>query len=670
MRIILSILLLLLLAIPQGYPSSGGDKILSPKKLERIKQEQDNKTLAQLQTIETTIESNPEDAIRSISEIIAYAIDKDLKNSIAYSYMLMGRCYKVLQEPNLALHFMELANKQYSRYLPKESKSSFSKNAVKEGIKREPLTTNPNAYYNDLGEIYSQLGDYDNSNINYFNFKEGNSDLAADRVADYAIAENYYAAEKYQEAISKYSKLLEIEKTAHNDLKIRECYSRLAACYISTGKTDKGLEYYNLSLRGIEQNASQGSYQSLTKGTELVTKALKSQNRVQDEIAVRNQSLNTLGTDGIEHLRLAQTYYEANDLVQAENSLDNYLSNVSYNLIDSKEIEIIKDMAKNLRDNNNPEKALAYVFTYEQLQDTIKNRLAYLEEKSKKLGAAGYQNMLQLEVLKKDKEMSKNMISHLMRESELLEESMSSQRYLIYVLGVALFLGLLTLVYIMRVSKQRRIANQQLALRSLRAQMNPHFIFNALNSVNSFISVSDERSANRFLSEFSTLMRTVMENSEHNFITLTKELEIIKIYMELEHFRFKDKFTYSMNVDSNLDEDSYNLPPMLIQPYIENAIWHGLRYKEKKGTLSVSITDEQGNLKVVIIDDGIGREKSKEVKTKNQRKTKSTALKNINERIKIFEDLHGIKVSVQLTDLNADGTGTKVTLLIPQQAHD
>ncbi len=181
--------------------------------------------------------------------------------------------------------------------------------------------------------------------------------------------------------------------------------------------------------------------------------------------------------------------------------------------------------------------------------------------------------------------------------------------------------------------------------------------------------MSDERSANRFLTEFSTLMRTVMENSEYDFISLTKELEIIKIYAELEHFRFKDKFSYQLNIDDGLDSEEYMLPPMLIQPYIENAIWHGLRYKETKGELIISFTKERDNLKITIQDDGIGRQKSKEIKTKNQKKNKSTALKNINERVQLFADLHKIKVEVSINDLYQDGSGTVVTLLIPQVNH-
>jgi hypothetical protein len=361
---------------------------------------------------------------------------------------------------------------------------------------------------------------------------------------------------------------------------------------------------------------------------------------------------------------LAQSYYKTRQFDKAENSIDKYISDPSFNIIDRREVSVLKDISKFINKKGDTEKAYRYLSLYTSLQDTIKNRIANLDLNNNDV--EGFQSILQLEVLRKDKEISMNAINHLMEEDKLKEDALSNHRITIGLLLFLLVIGTIGGIYILRVSKQRRIANQQLALRSLRSQMNPHFIFNALNSVNSFISENDERSANKFLSEFSRLMRSVMENSEHDFISLTKELEIVRIYMQLEHFRFKDKFNYTIEVDSNIDEDAFQLPPMLIQPYIENAIWHGLRYKEEIGNLSLSFKLNADKLIITLIDDGIGRTKSAEIKTSNQLKNKSTALKNINERITIFNELHHIKIEVSITDVEIDGSGTRVELSIPQ----
>ena len=151
--------------------------------------------------------------------------------------------------------------------------------------------------------------------------------------------------------------------------------------------------------------------------------------------------------------------------------------------------------------------------------------------------------------------------------------------------------------------------------------MNPHFIFNALNSVNSFIATNDERTANKYLSDFSQLMRSVLENSEQDFIPLEKEIDLLELYTKLEHFRFKDKFDYSITVDENVKVNEFQIPPMLLQPYIENAVWHGLRYKQEKGKLEINIAQKtKDEITITIIDDGVGREKSKALKTENQQK--------------------------------------------------
>jgi LytS/YehU family sensor histidine kinase len=222
------------------------------------------------------------------------------------------------------------------------------------------------------------------------------------------------------------------------------------------------------------------------------------------------------------------------------------------------------------------------------------------------------------------------------------------------------------MLIIYRNSKEKRRANELLALKSLRSQMNPHFIFNALNSVNSFISKNDERSANKFLSEFSKLMRMVLENSHEDFVSLTQELAVIQLYVKLEHYRFRDKFDYTYNLDDTIDAEHYDIPPMLIQPFIENAVWHGLRYKEEFGKMSVDIYEENRCIIVEIKDDGIGRAKSKNLKTKNQNQ-QSKGLKNTEERLKLINKLYKKNYHLSISDLDTGppDPGTHVKLLLP-----
>jgi LytS/YehU family sensor histidine kinase len=197
--------------------------------------------------------------------------------------------------------------------------------------------------------------------------------------------------------------------------------------------------------------------------------------------------------------------------------------------------------------------------------------------------------------------------------------------------------------------------------------MNPHFIFNALNSVNNFIAKNDEKAANKYLSEFSHLMRMVLDYSKQDFITLREEIELNKLYLKLEHFRFRDKFDYTFESDIDGQELEVEVPPMLIQPFIENAVWHGLRYKTETGKLSVSITKEKNDIIVTITDDGIGRKKSKALKTANQKNHKSTGLNNVSNRLAVLNSTYNKNFSIYISDLDdsKENIGTVAKIILP-----
>ena len=294
-----------------------------------------------------------------------------------------------------------------------------------------------------------------------------------------------------------------------------------------------------------------------------------------------------------------------------------------------------------------------------QREEKILENLELMQSLSKRLQ--------RIDMLENQKALNDKTILLLEKEQRIASRSLKQLRIIIGSLLVGIFLLSIGLYLFYKSSKQKRVANQLLALRSLRSQMNPHFIFNALNSVNSYISKSDERSANKYLSDFSKLMRAVLENSKHDFVNLASEIEIIELYIKLEHHRFKEKFDYTFTIDEDIDRENIKIPPMLIQPYIENAVWHGLRYKEEKGYLNVRISNGKV-LTAVVEDNGIGRRKSLEMKTKNQREVKSTGLKNINNRLKIINEVHKTNLQVNVADLNKETqSGTKVTIQILQK---
>jgi sensor histidine kinase YesM len=208
----------------------------------------------------------------------------------------------------------------------------------------------------------------------------------------------------------------------------------------------------------------------------------------------------------------------------------------------------------------------------------------------------------------------------------------------------------------------------ELEMQALRAQMNPHFIFNSLNSINRFILQNNKAQASEYLTKFSKLVRMILQNSQASLISLESELEALKLYLDLEALRFEYHFTYNISVPKDLDIEILKVPPLITQPYAENAIWHGLMHKEEKGHLDIEVVPEKDNLLVKITDDGIGRKHASELASKSATRHKSMGLKITADRIAMLQRMNGNESLLTINDLaNADGSaaGTEVIIKIP-----
>jgi hypothetical protein len=214
---------------------------------------------------------------------------------------------------------------------------------------------------------------------------------------------------------------------------------------------------------------------------------------------------------------------------------------------------------------------------------------------------------------------------------------------------------------------EHRIAETEMT--ALRAQMNPHFIFNCLNSIKLYTLENDSQTASGYLTKFSQLIRLVLENSRSKKVTLQKELEALKLYIELEAMRFKNKVQYQINIPATIDQQYIEIPPLLLQPYVENAIWHGLMHKMEGGNIIIDISQlSEHLLHIEITDDGVGREQAATYKSKSATQQKSFGLKMTSERISIINQLYHINAEVIIKDLKDsmnNSTGTKVIIQIP-----
>lgn len=262
-------------------------------------------------------------------------------------------------------------------------------------------------------------------------------------------------------------------------------------------------------------------------------------------------------------------------------------------------------------------------------------------------------------------QITEDKIQQLEKEKGLKDELISRKNTFNYFLIGAVLLLLIFFGLIAKALYSIKRKNKEIALQSLRREMNPHFIFNSLNSVNQFISQNKELEANKYLSSYSNLMRNMMENSNKDFVTISNEINQLKKYLDLEHLRFQDKFDYEITVDDTIDTEVTFIPNMIIQPHLENAIWHGLRYLENKGLLQLKIQLKEGKIHVYIDDNGIGLTKSRELKTANQKVHESRGVTNTIERIALLNELYKHSISFKIEEKLAPESGTLITIDFP-----
>lgn len=483
------------------------------------------------------------------------------------------------------------------------------------------------------------------------------------------IGDVHQNTKTFNAAIDAYTKGLKVAQQHLITPKATDLNSKIAAVYVAKGEAEKAKGYFNESLKLAKT-------QNKKRGVEEKVKVADFQNNLSDyssEIALRKQALediNELESDSVlgnespltpqkQNYKIGNAYALQKDFEKAIPYLEKSIEEAD----DKEDLIVQKDATRKLsevyRDAGEFDKALVAYQQYVDLVDKVYSKKEQEISQAARFSKDIVNKQNRILSLESDRALSES-------KYQLNIQQARTQKLIIYSLIGGVILLLVTAFLMFNYIKQQRLANNLLALKTLRSQMNPHFIFNALNSVNSFIASNDERTANKYLTDFSLLMRAVLENSEEDFIPLEKEIELLELYTKLEHFRFKDKFDYSITVDENINISDFVIPPMLLQPYIENAVWHGLRYKKTKGHLNISIAQTKPDeIKITITDDGIGRQKSKALKTKNQQKQNSKGMGNIKKRVSILNAMYKDKVDVSVTDFqDKDDTGTKVIVTL------
>jgi tetratricopeptide (TPR) repeat protein len=303
-----------------------------------------------------------------------------------------------------------------------------------------------------------------------------------------------------------------------------------------------------------------------------------------------------------------------------------------------------------------------------RFEDAVKFQQLYFES-GDTLRAVQQGRQLELIMAEADAEKTDQKIRSLAQANELNQMKLSRSRFIFAGIGAGVvIISLFLLLFFQRKrlkAEQKSISMEQ---RLLRAQMNPHFLFNSLASIQNYIINENTDQASIYLSRFSQLVRNILDNSVEEFVPLEKEIETIENYLELQKVRYAGKFEYSIEIDIAIDTEIVQIPPMLAQPFIENSIEHGIKYKEMIGHIDVRFLLEDSLIRFEVEDDGVGREKAHEIEVKQKTKHRSMATSITYDRLLSINKKQKRKIKMEITDLkdaSGKGCGTKVEFGIP-----
>ncbi len=584
--------------------------------------------------------SKPETAIKLLEEVIRGSRKAGDKSAEAESYYLLGAIYEGIRQPELALKRYQQAN-----YLL-------------EAGGQAPLRARNNYR---MGLLQLKMDQFGASEQSFNRCLAESKDPELSGLCREGLARLAVAAGQPEQGLLLYDSLENFYAKTNDSLSLARIEAQRSKAYLSQKDREQARQAYDKSLNTIPSgNTDPRDYQAIQEAKQ----ALEAENIPESEAL--ELSLNTIQSQQARQapaevlvegqMQLAALFLEKGELAEAEKYVEASKALLGEAVSPAKRAAVYKTASELSL------KRGAYAQASREYQQYIAENERVFQEKQEELEqqAAILKSQSDIDLLIKDFALEET-------EKALLRNRIRGQQITIGLLGLLLLASGLSIYFIMKNVRARRRANQLLLIKSLRTQMNPHFLFNALNSVNHFISQNDERAANKFLADFARLMRLVLDHSQKDFISLEEELEVLELYLKLEHQRFQDKFDYAIEKGPGIMYGSIDIPPMLLQPFVENAIWHGLRYKTQKGHLSVALSLEGKELAVRITDDGIGRARSLALKTKHQSRYQSTGLQNVHQRIAALNQAYGKSYRLDISDARPgeEDCGTLAAIHIP-----
>jgi tetratricopeptide (TPR) repeat protein len=473
------------------------------------------------------------------------------------------------------------------------------------------------------------------------------------------IGNIYLTLGQYDLAIEQFKESMKLEEALGNKLGLAINNQNIGECYEKLGKLDDALNSFKTSLAYNEEiNSDKGRVICKNSIAQVYIKKGDSKKAVEilEPILVQAEALSDKDIISLIHINLGWSLMNLKRYAEAENHLNKGLEMAKkYNIPSN--ISAGNDFLSELYSlKGDYKKALEYFKNARHFEDEIANdrNLRYVNDMITRYESE--KKSAQLEMVSKENEINK------------LKLRKNNATLLISGIILALLAGIFYVLY-----RQYQLKNEKKLLTleqsMLRSQMNPHFLFNSLNSIKLYIINNEKKNAVHYLNKFSKLVRKILEASSLKEISLEDELETVELYMNIENIRFSNEINFKVIIDKDIDVHAVKIPSLILQPFLENALWHGLSSKEGEKNIELEVTrGADGFINISITDNGVGREVSEKIKESKVLKRKSIGIDITKERLANFSRDYLNSFNVQILDLYDEGhrsTGTKVILHIP-----
>jgi len=460
-------------------------------------------------------------------------------------------------------------------------------------------------------------------------------------------------------AIQNFNKSLSIEKEIGNNLGLAMNYHNIGYAYEEKGEIDAALFNYHTSLEFNEKiNSLLGKVICNNSIAQIYLKRGNAEEAIKIldnnlDLSIKNGDLYYITST---YIGLGWAQYELNKFDKSESNLKKALEIAEVKKMPSFIASANYHLSELYKKKGDYKQALESYLISDKINHSISG------EKNKQ-----YVNTLKIQYETEKLNSENQQIEQELALSELkLKESRRNQ--LVVLFGLMILAGVFFIF-----NRQRRLKNEKkiitLEQDMLRSQMNPHFIFNSLNSIKLYIINNEKENAVYYLNKFSKLIRKILLASKEKEITLAEELETMELYMNIENIRFSNEINYITKISPEINLQTIKVPSLILQPFLENALWHGLSSKKENKTINLDITNENGNfIKISITDNGIGRIEAQKIKNSKSLNRKSLGLAITSERLANFYKDYKSEYSVEIKDLydeNNNATGTKVIITIP-----